>query len=316
MIAKILAFTARERAEFQERQLSASGGGTLIRSRYSLVSPGTELALWSGTHVGFSDPEISWCAYPIDAGYATVGEPADGGEPLIHYGPHGDIARLEEKTPFRAPLPAGIDPKEACFGRFTQIAYSSVAAATRPFKKVLVYGAGIVGSLAAQWFKAEGAERVGIADLSSRRLELAEGCGIEACFRPDDPAWERIFGADGPDTIVEATGSPRVVQEALERVARFGQVILLGSTRGTVELNVYKQIHRKVVSLSGAHETVLSGREEEVLARGLIGIREGRLKVAPMITHTIGPDELPGIYPHLRDEADDYIGVIVDWSAP
>ena len=141
-----------------------------------------------------------------------------------------------------------------------------------------------------------------IHDLSETRMGIARRCGLSS----DD-------GEAVPRTVVDATGAPRVVNTALGRVATAGQVILLGSTRGTVEINVYKMVHRKAVVLSGAHETVLGDRAEKVLAESLELLAGGVLKTEPLMTHTIRPDALPGVYEQLRANPEEYLGVHVDW---
>lgn len=319
-----LVFSSAFTAEFQTRELpSPRENEVTVQNRYSLISPGTELALYTGSHVGFSDPEITWARYPIEPGYASVGEVIESGSAglspgtmIMHYGGHARASLLSiEEVPW-AVLPAGLDEKEACFSRFAQIAYSSVAAALRPPTHVRVYGAGIVGNLAAQWFSLSGADFVGIRDISKVRLEKARECGVrieEAVGAASSEAGVAGPINDPPDTIVEATGVPVVVKEALSEVAPFGQVILLGSTRGTVELNVYKQIHRKAVLLSGAHETILGKEVRRVLEDSLDRLHKGSLRVGPLITHVISPAELPGIYPRLKEEPDTYLGVFVDW---
>lgn len=332
-----LVFTAAHCAEFQTRELSSpQENEVLVHNRYSLISPGTELALYTGSHVGFSDPEITWARYPIEPGYASVGEVIESesdrlppGTILMHYGGHSRASLFDiDKVPW-AVLPPGLDEKEACFARFAQIAYSSVAAALRPPGRVRVYGAGIVGNLAAQWFSISGADSVGLRELSKIRLEKARKCGVmvdetagapsaEVAAAPSAAAASTSAESAGskndpPDTIVEATGVPAVVKEALAEIAPFGQVILLGSTRGQVELNVYKLVHRKAVLLSGAHETILGDTVREVLADSLKRLRDGSLQTAPLITHVISPAELPEIYPQLIEEPDTYLGVFVDW---
>ncbi len=311
MNTKFLVLTGKFQADFDERILpDPSDGEFLVRNDFSLVSPGTELALYTGTHIGFGDPDIAWAVYPLDIGYASAGTVLQSrntafpeGSRVVHYGAHGPLSLINESA-VAAVIPDGLDEKTACFGRFAQIAASSVEACVRKYGKVLVYGAGIVGNLSAQWFALKGADSVGIRDLSEDRMRRASSCGIAADGGSDE----------APSTVIEATGVPSVVNEALREVALGGQVVLLGSTRGPVEINVYKMIHRKAVVLSGAHETILGGRTREVLGESLDRLADGGLKVAPLMTQVIKPEELPGIYERIRENPDNYLGVHVDWS--
>jgi threonine dehydrogenase-like Zn-dependent dehydrogenase len=128
-------------------------------------------------------------------------------------------------------------------------------------------------------------------------------------------------GKRGPDVVVEATGSPAVVALCLDLVGRGGRVVLLGSTRGRIELDVYSDIHRKGVQVIGAHETTQAmdlaptvrwtkPRNLQLLAGLFAG---SQLDDAGLISHTIPAAELPGIYEELAQRPQEYLGVLVDW---
>ncbi len=316
MKSSVLTFTAERKAEFLPQELSAvADGQALVENQVSLLSPGTELALFTRSHIGFDDPEIQWAHYPIQAGYASAGvvlesriEGLKPGTAVMHYGPHADYSLIGDGKALWAAIPKNLDPEIACFSRFAQIARSAYLATCRPPEKVLVYGAGIVGNLAAQWFNLEGAEEVRITDLSKERLEMASACGITADRENSSP--ESSFS---PDTIVEATGSPGVINIALERVATRGQIILIGSTRGEVTLNPYKHLHRKLVVLSGAHETIQGNETGAILKLSLNKLAEDKLKVSPLITHHIHPEEIPAVYTKILEHPGEYTGILVQW---
>lgn len=313
---KVLVFKGKEQALIEERELpEIREGEAAVRSLYSMVSPGTELALYRETHIGFSDPDIGWCNYPLDIGYATAGvveeSRIDGlrtGSTIIHYGPHADRVVITREDPVWAEVPEDLPAAASCFGRFAQIAYSSVAAALRSPRRVLVYGAGIVGNLAAQWFRELGADTT-IVDLSEKRLEIASACGIDKTAQP-----EQLAAIERVDTIVEATGVADVVSDALARVATRGQVILLGSIRKPITINAYKLIHRKAVLLSGAHETVLGSARREVLQRALSALRDGALITEPIVTTRIPAQELPDLYKSMAAAPDENFGVLAEWG--
>ena len=180
MKAQVLTFTSQRTAEFISHEIpSLREGEALVKNRISLLSPGTELALYMRTHVGFDDPEISWARYPIEAGYASVGLVIESrnpslkeGQQVMHYGAHADYSVVDSSGTY-CPVPDELEPETAVFSRFAQIAYSSILATVRVPGEVLVYGAGIVGNLAAQWFTGE-STHVRITDLNERRLEMAK----------------------------------------------------------------------------------------------------------------------------------------------
>lgn len=336
--ARRVVFEGPMRARLEDVALpeSLSSSGAIVRSEVSLISPGTELALFSGTHIGFKDPEITWARYPINPGYATVGivekvGSAGGGgslpsvgDRILHYKPHADLVALDAAKDFWLPLPQAVKSTDALFLRFGQIASTAVEA-SRAQGDALVLGAGIVGNLCAQLLRERARRPVLIADLSSERLGLAERCGLRATIDSSRAPLAEAVGAAtqsrGVNTIVEATGVPALVPEALRAVNRGGEVILLGSTRGTVDLDVYKLVHRKATSLVGAHETRYPERapagapSHESFARDVLErILSGSVVVSPFVTDTVGPEDFESAYRMLLDDAAHHVGVVVVWS--
>ncbi|TVS20933.1 MAG: hypothetical protein EA424_01470 [Planctomycetaceae bacterium] len=340
-------------------------GQLLVRNAFSMISPGTELSLFTGAHVGFSDPEITWARYPLEPGYAAVGRVEEGtesfaaggqrprkGDWLLHYGTHSNRTVLDPERQLWVPLSQHevsdfsdeSDPDTLMpylLVRFAQIAATAVLAQVRPPENVLVFGAGIVGNLCAQLFsRVAGVKNVLLVDLSPRRLAIARSCGIAHAVVPDDLDDLLAELRIDVDTVVEATGSPVVVQTALTRVAVGGQVLLLGSTKGEVDLNVYKLIHRKLVSLVGCHESLLPvtaggmirrpiweptdtaipawlrARSHQEMASALTDcMRNGELIAKPFIQRIVNPGDAQAVYEQLRDDPDEYLGVVLDWRA-
>jgi threonine dehydrogenase-like Zn-dependent dehydrogenase len=132
-------------------------------------------------------------------------------------------------------------------------------------------------------------------------------------------ALERVMGKQGADVVVEATGNPALVAPALEATAKGGAVVLLGSTRGTVALDVYSLVHRKALRLIGGHETALpfdAGHEwprlrNLALALDLMGA--GDLKTDGLVTDTLDIDGALGAHALLRDHPESHLGVIIRW---
>ena len=314
---------------------SPEAGELLVRNELSLISPGTELAIYTGTHVGFGDPDIAWAKFPLSPGYASAGRVlAVGGgagdlggfkpgDRVLHFSTHADHAILEPGKNLCFRLNEGADPRRALFARFAQISYTAYGVAHLAPKRVLVLGAGMIGNLAAQLFRLQGTEEVLVGDIDRKRLELARTCGIDRVVDTsgqDVPkALRDATGGRGVDLVVEATGVPALVAKALEWVNDFGEVILLGSTRGTVDLNVYKLIHRKKTLLSGAHESYFplrssEGRSHEAMVRDILRwIEEGSLKVDSFITHTFPPERAGEGYEGLLRDKEHFLGVFIEW---
>jgi 2-desacetyl-2-hydroxyethyl bacteriochlorophyllide A dehydrogenase len=322
----------KNQVELEETQVTMGTADILVRNRYSLISPGTELALFTGTHIGFTDPEITWARYPLRPGYASVGTVEEAGSEalgysagdcVLHFQPHADHSVMAPNKELIFRLPPGLDERAALFARFGQIAYTAAAASGLADGWVLVLGGGIVGNLCAQLFQARRGRRVVVADLAPSRVELAlrSGIGAAVCNAGHElrEALLEVTGGDGVSTIVEATGVPRLVADALGLVNRLGELILLGSTRGKVELDVYKHIHRKAVSVIGAHESRYprfgDSASQDFFGSDVISmIADGTMKVAGFITDTVSPLDVGRAYRMLLDDPEKHLGVLIDWE--
>jgi 2-desacetyl-2-hydroxyethyl bacteriochlorophyllide A dehydrogenase len=308
----------------------------VVQTLCSLISIGTELALYTGSHIGFTLPDPPFPMMPQRPGYALVGrvtaagravEEVRPGQRVLIEAPHGTAAAVDVRDTTVVPLPDEMSPAEGTLVRMAGI--SLTAARVAPLQvgdAVVVYGMGLVGLLAAQLFGLNGAQPVIGVDRLGSRLEVARASGIVAlnADEVDVPAEvARLTDGRGPDVVVEATGSPAVVPLALDLVARGGRVVLLGSTRGRVEVDLYSHIHRKGVQVIGAHEsahtldlapTVRWSKKRNLgLLAGLFV--QGRLRSEGLISHTIRPNQLLSIYDLVAQRPQDYLGVLVDWRA-
>lgn len=317
--------------EFQKTPLDCGEKQLLVRNTYSLISPGTELALYTGTHVGFSDPDIAWAKYPIQPGYASVGVIEEShshskgkvGDTVLHFAPHGSHSLLNTEDDMFFVLEQSLDEKAALFARFAQISATAVHCCHIQPTGVLIFGAGLIGNCCAQLFQLEGVDVV-LADISEKRLELARQCGIKKVVNSVAPDFRQqldtVTGNQGVDLIVEATGAPQLVTQALELVNNYGEVLLLGSTRGHVDLNVYKLIHRKKTILAGAHESYFPLRSEtglnhETIINTILGhLAKDDLKISPLISHEIAPHDAKYAYEGLLKEKETYLGVLINWD--
>src|SRR5439155_14039658 len=109
---------------------------------------------------------------------------------------------------------------------------------------------------------------------------------------------DRAFGRS-PEIVIEATGTPSVVPDALRVAGEMARVVLLGSPRGRVEIDPYTDIHRKGVSVIGAHMRVapsvathynpFTAQRNREVALSLIA--DGSLRTDGLVSHHIRPEE-------------------------
>lgn len=311
-----------------------TGSDILVECLYSLISAGTELAIFTQTHRGFSQPSHPYARYPFFPGYAAAGRVRAAGpeaafqeDDIVFYaGRHARFARI---SPACLTLKAAPDtPIE--WIPFTQIATVAGVArwvsTTRPGGVAAVFGLGLVGNLASQLFQLAGFRVIGV-DRSQARCNLALETGLAETVvaKENDPveAVRQTTRGQGADVVIEATGNPAAAGPALDAAKRGGEAILLGSTRGTVELDVYSLIHHKGLTVRGAHASLVPSAlpaegglsPKTALAAEMLRLIESeKLRVAPLISRTIAPEEMAATYARLADEPDPPTGVLVDWG--
>jgi 2-desacetyl-2-hydroxyethyl bacteriochlorophyllide A dehydrogenase len=295
----------------------------LVRVERTLISPGTELALYEGTHSALGDPEVRFAKYPFRPGYAAIGRVeaagADASNPAVgqrvfFHGRHASWGLLTPSSDVWLPVPAGITDDAVLLARLIQIASTAQQCARRQPRSVLVIGAGIVGIFAAQVFQAAGVEKVAIQDINPERVALAKRCGVQIAVVGS--------GQDFSTGLAQLGGSAEcvVVPAALSAVARLGEVVLLGSSRGFAEINLYKHVHAKGVSLVGAHEAIFPSKastgvisREQLTLQAFEWLRAGKIRIDGLISHHITPEQLAETYARLSVDKSNLLGVVVNW---
>ena len=273
---------------------------------------------------------------PCVPGYGSVGRLLEGdkaGQRVFTYGKHAKYAPVKVVT---VPLPEDVDPVKAVFARMAAVSMTSLRRADAVLGDwVAVFGLGLVGNFAAQLFTLAGCEVIGI-DPSARRREEAAACGIEHTLVPGDDLKEQVAALTGGrmcHTVVEAAGVPAVAMVAGKLAAQRGELILLGSPRGSLETDVVPllqqtHIYTGGITIKGAHEWQFPYEQGpanhnhghwrfsmEGNVRTLLRlIAKGKLKVDPLLTHVAAPADCQEVYDGLRDKKDDYLGVVFDWT--
>jgi L-gulonate 5-dehydrogenase len=200
------------------------------------------------------------------------------------YGVHLDGA-LSERIAVRAGLlheAEGLPPELVVLVETTSIALQatrrgSVAAGDT----VVVLGAGPVGLAVAVAATDRGA-RVLAVDTLATRLELARGLGVERTARAgaDDvtAAVADWTGGDGPTVVVEATGVPAVLEQAVGMVAPSGTVVVVGLSSDRVSFPML-ELTRKELTIVGSRNSV------GAFADAVDLVRREHPRLARLVTH-------------------------------
>jgi len=325
--------------EFEINEAEIVDDEILVKNKFTMISPGTELSIYTGI-----DPEVyiptSWCHYPFYPGYIGIGEVikkgpkvkrVEVGDLIYYFSRHTSISKIKGESPynFYLKIPPEIDYKIVPLTRFATIALTSLrVSSVVSGDTVVVIGLGLVGNFAAQLFKIAGAKVIGV-DLSNRRLELARQAGIELLINPSksDMKEEVLKLTDGKevDAVIDAVGDSRIVVESASLVKKMGEIILLGTPRAKYETDItplLRMVHLNWVTLKGAlewcfplYETVGSKFSYEKNSLYIFElIKDKKLSINGLITHIIKPENFKEAYEGLLNKKDEYLGVLIDWT--
>jgi len=337
MLGKRWAITGPEQGELLEFSVPTSldFGEVLLDISHSLISPGTEISMYSG-HAG---------GEPIFPGYTAVGTvagAAEGIDPELHgrqvfifpalrdsihcHATHKVVAR----DAILIPVPEGLDGATACFARMINVALTPFShVEPRSTGTALIVGLGLVGNIAAQIARLRGYRVIGV-DPDLRRRERAQQVGIEQLIDPGQcdlvAAVREQTGGRGAMLTINATGVAATFMTAIEATADGGELSTLGGARRDAGHDLQRFLHHiqfRHVTVRGGWEMTLPRRaaaanrtpsSEENLALAMSWLQSGTIDLKPIWTHTIAPAALPEAFAALRRADPDYLGVVVDWS--
>lgn len=96
--------------------------------------------------------------------------------------------------------------------------------------KVLILGAGAIGLMHLQVCKNDGAQMVAVADIKEEPLRLAKELGADHIIFNDETAKEQIkkITETGFDLIIDCTGVPKVIEQAVSLMADEGRMLFFG----------------------------------------------------------------------------------------
>jgi threonine 3-dehydrogenase len=160
-------------------------------------------------------------------------------------------------------------------------------------RTVLVTGCGPIGLCAVGIARAAGAALVVATDTEPYRLELARTMGADLALDASDPGTEaRIMeatGGDGVEVVLEMSGSPRALDQALRVITRGGRISLLGIFNGAVPIELSESVIMQGLRLHG----IFGRRIYDTWERTQALLRSGALDVTPIITHRLDLSEWP-----------------------
>lgn len=313
--------------------------GALTRTIFSTISRGTELDLYTGQ---FHSRRAGTQWYPMLPGYIPVGEVLEVGDEVDHIRPgdhvvgsnlFGDWAgdycvawagHLEQVVYSKdshsglaaeraVKVPEGVPLEHAGVSLLGAIAYHGVQYKVRPEEgeTVFVIGQGAIGSMAAQLCKVRGA-RVIVADLCQNRLDVAQRWGADATINASETdMWEELSSlCDGsqPQAIIEVTGEPELLDEALHRAPAYCRIHAQGMYLEPLSLYIPETLFGRQLTLSAT-----CGERPEMVRAVLELMAEGEVVVDHLVSDTMPASQATEAYERVHENPDEVVTLALDW---
>ena len=253
-------------------------GFVLVKTVYSAVSLGTELALVDLLRASIIEkarkkPEIVKKAlsmakrYGIKTAYQLISDRLDSYMPL-GYSLSGEVMVAEEESEFSkgdvvacgggeyashqeialvpvnmcVKIPTGVTLKEASFSTIGAVAIWALREAGVEFgERGLVVGLGLLGILSSRIMQSIGVDTTGV-DIDSMKVDFANKIGVSAVNPPD------LREGDFDFVLVTASsGDTSPLEYALEKARRRGRIVIVGAVPVRLDRN---KLYEKEVKMS------------------------------------------------------------------
>ncbi len=162
---------------------------------------------------------------------------------------------------------------------------------------VVVFGAGTIGLMHLMIAKRRGAANVAVVDVKESQLRMARKLGADKTFLSDADiasALRREF-PHGFEVVIDATGSPNVVELAIPLTAVTGTFLAFGAcpTESSVRINPF-DLYYNDWKLVGSYAL------EKTLSQSIAMLQSG-LDLGVLIGKTISLDEMPAWFEDFRN---------------
>ncbi|MCW2796158.1 zinc-binding dehydrogenase [Nocardioides sp.] len=178
--------------------------------------------------------------------------------------------------------------------------------------RVAVIGPGPIGLLAVQVAKQLGAESVALIGTRESRLKLGHTFGADLVLNARDgdvvSRVREMGDGHGVDIVMECSGAPSAVDDALLMCKRAGRVVLVGFFEHPVTANLNEAV------MNGINLYSVRGEGSGSLARAVSLASQGRLETETLVTHHFPLEEVSEAFDTYAERRGDAIKVMLDIS--
>lgn len=333
---KSVVFTGKNRVELIDKELNPlKPGEMLVKTKQTMISTGTELTILTQENL---DKDCFWMeygAFPYDPGYNNIGEiveVADDkdkhmlGKLISSYLPHAEYGVVSGESDYRILLD-GIAPDEAVFATFAEIILQGIRRGRSTWgESAVVYGAGLLGQLTADFLRVAGVSPVIVCDTSDTRLEMLTKAPMVIPVNPLKESVEEVVreATRGrmADVVYELTGVAALIPEEMKLLHNLGRMVILSSPRGKTTMDFHDYINRPSCEIIGAHN--LSHTPIETLNNPWTNVRDAeifmqavihkQLDVKRLVSHREHYTKAVEMYDMLVKDRSNAMGVLLNWD--
>ena len=321
---------AAEQVAFQECESPPlSAGQVRVKSLYAAAKHGTEMSMFKGyagprghfdSELRIFDHQGEGVQYPVPLGNMGVGEVVElgpgvtqlkEGDRIFAYGAFREehvwpetARRLPADVPWQAAV--CLDPADFALGAVRD-------GHVRIGDAVAVSGLGAISLMAVQFCRLAGAHPIIALDPLANRREAARACGADLVLDPTqcDAGLEikKATANRGADVIIDYSGHPAAMQQALRGVAYRGTIVAgayPGAWTTGIDLGAEAHMNRPHIVFSRAnsepnpdHPNWDNTRIYDVCWRMLA---EGQVDCLPIVQPIVSFDDLLDAYPKIATQ--------------
>ncbi len=306
----------------------------LIRNVYTTVSCGTERANVIGD-LNVSLVIETTPQFPRTSGYSNAGiivktgknvKSVKVGDRIVTcWGKHQNFRVDHESMVVK--MPDNVSMQDGALSFISTFPLAAIRKTKLEIgEPAVVVGLGILGQIGVRLLRAGGATPIVAVDPVKERREEALKGGADYAFDPTEEGFaekvKEVTGG-GANVAIEVTGLGAGLNTALDCMAKFGRVALLGCTRSSDFLiDYYRKVHIPGITLVGAHtnarihNATFHGNYthgDDVKAT-LKLLSSGRMNFDGLVKEVHTPEECPEVYTRLVFDKNFPIGVQFKWS--
>ncbi len=338
MTTKQIVFTKKNTAELIDHELPAMNEYSVkVKTAFSTVSCGTERAnITANPNVSITGDPVSEDNYfPRFLGYSSSGIVEEVGTAVTSIKPGDRVAMfgsfhaayniLHESRVVK--LDDRNDLNSAAMSYITTFPMAAIRKTRLEIgESALIMGLGTLGQFAVQIAHAAGAVPVIAVDPVAERRAFALKFGADYALDPTEPDFAETVKKitnGGVNVAVEVTGVGKGLDQALDCMAKFGRVALLGCTRDqNFTIDYYRKVHGPGITMIGAHTLARPEFEsrpgffthQDDIAAMLRLMAMGRVDLKQMIGEIHSPSDCGEVYTRLINDKNFPIVVQFDWS--